>query len=112
MKKAISISAVVISAVLMILLVAGCIPRISNWTCPMAVMVNGQIYTTGTQKASLVPESSQISGYIRSAVSISTMPTENDQSNFQACVDQPYAFVNGMLLLYYGGQWNTCHPEP
>ena len=111
MKKAISISAVVTVIVLVVILTAGCIPRVSHWTCPMAVMVNGQVYTTGSQKAAVIPENSQISGYIRSAVPASTMPAENGQSNFQACVDQPYAFVNGALLLYYGGQWNTCHPR-
>lgn len=79
-----------------------------NWTCPMAVMVDGTVYITGCEKAEQEPEDKDIKGYIRSAVHASQMPEENDQSNFDACVGQPYAIVDGQLLLFYNSQWNLC----
>lgn len=78
-----------------------------HWACPMSVMVNDVIYYTYEEQAD-EPEESDIAGYIQSNVLISEMPEENDQSNFPACVGQPYAFVNGELRLYYGDQWNLC----
>ncbi len=77
-------------------------------TCPLSVMIDGTVYYTFSEKSDVTPTQEQISGYIRSCEDISGMPKKDDQSNFSACVDQPYAFVEGQLLLYYSGQWNLC----
>ncbi len=76
--------------------------------CPPSVMIDGTTYYAFSEKYDVTPTQDQISGYIRSCVDISGMPKKDDQSNFPACVDQPYAFVEGQLLLYYSGQWNLC----
>ena len=76
----------------------------------MTVMVDGALYHTYGEEAP-APEADQISGQISARfVAGSVLPKEDDTSNFEACVGQPYAFVNGELLLYYGGQWNRCVP--
>lgn len=78
-------------------------------TAPLSVMVDGKLYYTSSQKAEDV-ESPTISGYIRyQSVADNTSPGENDTSNFSACVGQPYAFVNGVMILFYNNQWNICY---
>ena len=78
-------------------------------TAPLSVMVDGKLYYTGLQRAEDV-ESPTISGYIcYQSVASNTSPRENDTSNFSACVGQPYAFVNGEMILFYNNQWNICY---
>ena len=78
--------------------------------CPPSVMVDGTLYYAFSARTP-APEEGALSGTIRSqSVPITTVPQEDDTSNFEACVGQPYAFVDGELLLYYSGQWNRCVP--
>lgn len=85
-------------------------PQVCFDDCPPSVMVDGARYYCFSEEAQAVPGEDEITGYIRSYVDISGMPAENDQSNFPACLEQPYAWVEGQLLLYYSGQWNVCRP--
>ena len=79
-------------------------------SCPPSVMVGGILYLTNGG-ACPAPEEAQICGEIQSqSAPISGMPTEDGTSNFDSCVGQPYAFVEGELLLRYGGRWNRCVP--
>lgn len=78
---------------------------------PPAVMVNGQVYYTFSERSTVTPADADIAGSITACVDLSQLPVENDHSNFPACVGQPYAFVDGTLYLYYGGQWNICVPH-
>ena len=81
-----------------------------NWACPLSVMVDGVLYYTYEEEAP-APEEAQICGEIQSrSAPISGMPTEDGTSSFDSCVGQPYAFVEGELLLCYGGRWNRCVP--
>ena len=76
----------------------------------MTVMVDGALYHTYGEEAP-APEADEISGQISARfVAGSVLPKEEGTSNFDECVGQPYAFVDGELLLYYGGQWNRCVP--
>ena len=79
-------------------------------TCPCSVMVNGHTFTTFFQKADVDPDTIQPAGTItRASCSISAMPQENDTSNFETCVGQPYAWVDGDLILYCNNRWNICY---
>lgn len=99
------------------LLFCGCSPTVSSPTdipsegiWPLSVMIDGRCYHTFEEEVS-VPNDIEITGYIASqSAEISSGPVTDDTSNFTACVGQPYAFVDGQLVLYYNGQWNLCTP--
>ena len=79
-------------------------------TCPCSVMVNGELFFTYFEQADIDEETVQPAGTItRSSCDISSTPKENDTSNFEACVDQPYAWVDGDLILFYQNCWNICY---
>lgn len=75
---------------------------------PASVKIDGTLYYTYMKPAPTPPEESQITGYIRSCVAGTEKPTENDQSNFESCVGEPYAMVDGQLLLRANGVWYEC----
>ncbi len=84
-------------------------PDNPNWTCPCSIMVDGVQYHTYFEKADLDTDSIAIAGNIKKqSCDISDMPTENDTSNFDTCVGEPYAWVDGQLYLRCNGQWNVC----
>ena len=106
-----------IPAVLAVALVLLAVWGVVRWrnsgadnVAPYTVMVDGALYHTYGEEAP-APEADEISGQISARfVAGSVLPKEEGTSNFDECVGQPYAFVNGELLLYYGGQWNRCVP--
>lgn len=80
-----------------------------NWTCPCSIMVDGVQYHTYFEKAEIDTDSIVIAGHIEErSCEISEMPTKNDTSNFDTCVGEPYAWVDGRLYLRCDGQWNVC----
>ena len=75
---------------------------------PFSVMIDGVLYCTWGQKAE-VPEHISPSGKIEScSCTPAQSPVIDNTSNFDECVGQEYAFVNGRLVLYFNGQWNIC----
>ncbi len=79
-------------------------------TCPCSVMVDGELFFTYFEKADIDPETVQPAGTItRASCDISATPKENDTSNFETCVGQPYSWVDGDLILFYDNQWNICY---
>ena len=75
---------------------------------PFSVMVDGVVYCV-SGLADKVPEDMAPSGKIESrSCSLSQVPIIDNTSNFDACVGQDYALIDGKLFLYFNGQWNIC----
>ena len=106
-----------IPAVLAVALVLLAVWGVVRWrnsgadnVAPYTVMVDGALYHTYGEEAP-APEVGQISGEISArSAPITNVPRQEGTSNFDECVGQPYAFLDGELLLYYSGQWNRCVP--
>ena len=64
------------------------------------VMVNDKIYYCGLNKMADAPDESQIAGRISDYTEPNTWPKTNDNTNVLCCVNQPYAFVDGELIVY------------
>ena len=64
------------------------------------VMVNDKIYYCGLNKMAEAPDESQIAGRISDYTEPNTWPKTNDNTNVLCCVNQPYAFVDGELIVY------------
>ena len=80
-------------------------------SAPLSIMVDGVLYLTGGEAVTLDFKPAA-AGYITEvSVGPNTTPQKDGTSNFEACVNQPYAYVNGSLVLYYNGQWNRCYTE-
>lgn len=78
---------------------------------PLAIMVNGNLYLVHLGQGSKSPTDADIAGHITSCVDLSDLPVKNDQANFPAAQDQPYAWVDGELYLYFNEQWHLCEPK-
>lgn len=63
----------------------------------------GEIYRDG--------EEVEILGYITSCVDLRFLPEEHEQSNFPACLEQPYGVIHSTntMVVYYSGYWRICH---
>lgn len=75
-------------------------------------MINGAIYYCFQYKTDIVPTEDDISGTIKSVCEegIVALPTENDQSNFPTCLDQPYAVIDGKVYIFFNDKWTVCTP--
>lgn len=79
--------------------------------CPCAVMLEGEQYLCFFDKSEVIPNDSQITGTIKSDVVETSMPSENEQCNFPAGVDQPYAIIDGTVYLCIDDVWYVCIPN-
>lgn len=81
---------------------------------PPSIMVNGETYYCFGYDAGLVPSEDDICGTIKSmrkrASDTLEIPSENDQSNFPVCLDQPYAVKDGKVYLFWSNEWHVCTP--
>jgi len=79
-------------------------------TCPFSVMVDGQLFHTYYEKAVVDPDAIQPAGTITHAsCNITAVPADNNTSNWEECVGQPYAWVDGDLILFYENEWKICY---
>ncbi len=69
-------------------------------TAPPALMVNDKLYHCKYNKIVDAPDESEIAGRITNYIQPSRVPETNDTSNTICCVNQPYAFVDGDLIVY------------
>ena len=69
-------------------------------TAPSALMVNDKLYYCKYSKIVDAPDESEIAGRITNYIQQSRVPETNDTSNTICCVNQPYAFVDGDLIVY------------
>lgn len=69
-------------------------------TAPPLIMVNSKLYWCGYDKIVDAPDESQIAGRITNHIPQTKAPETNDTSNTICCVNQPYAFVDGDLIVY------------
>ncbi len=79
--------------------------------CPYSVMIDGITYCTWSAgPVDDAPDEEYICGIIKSAVSPSTMPTEDDTTNVSAAVGGSYAIVGDEVYVQYmagedKGEW-------
>ncbi len=73
--------------------------KIISHSLPL-IMVNDKLYHCGYDKIVDPPEESQIVGRITNHIPQTRAPETNDTSNTICCVNQPYAFVDGDLIVY------------
>ena len=78
---------------------------------PLAIMVDGKLYYVQYGQGGNPSTDADIVGHITSLVDLSVLPDKNDQANFPAAQDQPYAWVDGELYLYFSEQWHLCEPK-
>lgn len=64
------------------------------------LMVDGKLYCCNLDKIVDAPDESEIAGRITNYIQPSRVPETNDTSNTICCVNQPYAFVDGDLIVY------------
>ncbi len=94
-----------ICCLLIIFLLTGCLGLYSEDAAdcaPPLVMVDGHLYWIYDSYEYLVdaPDEELWAGTITSIVPYNRAPTENDQTNQECCLNQPYAFINGQLVVY------------
>lgn len=81
---------------------------------PPSIMINGQVYYCFGADGGLVPTEDQICGTIKSmckeASHTNEIPSENEQANFPAALDQPYAIKDGKVYLFWSNEWHICTP--
>lgn len=70
-----------------------------NDIAPPLVMVNDQLYWVRFEKAVDPPEESEIAGLLLGYVEPNRAPAQNGETNQLCCVNQPYAFVDGSLIV-------------
>ena len=76
---------------------------------PDMVMIEGTEYIV-RGKSGIVPNAELITGNITSLKENNSPFTQDDQANFPDALNQPYAFVEGQLLLCIKGTWLICQP--
>ena len=94
-------------------------PDEPDWVCPLSVMIDGQIWHDWSWRRLIDPnliEEGQILGYITSVVPLTTMPTHNDEANYPAALNAPYAHwtdeeFGEVYVIKYGYGWHILLPE-
>ncbi len=86
-----------------------------NDTALPSVMAEGTLYWLQYNPEDVItaPEDSMIAGTVTSLVPYNRLPSENGKMNQEACLGQPYAFVNGAFAVYVSGpneSWYLCDP--
>jgi len=87
--------------------------------CPPSVMINGKMYRDWSLQPLVEPKEigeEEILGYITSIVSISTIPTKNDEANYPNALNAPYARwtheeYGEVYVIKYGYGWHILLPE-
>ncbi len=95
----------ILCCVLIVLLFTGCINEpfeVVNDTAPPLVTVDDHMYwiNYGYDYIIDAPDEELWAGTITSTVPYNRTPTENGQTNQECCLNKPYAFLNGQLVIY------------
>lgn len=82
-------------------------------TQPPSIMINGQVCYCFGADGGLVPTEEQICGTIKSmckeASHTNEIPSENEQANFPAALDQPYGIKDGKVYHICFGATNGIY---
>ena len=63
-----------------------------RWVCPPTVIIDGREYRDWSIiRPNITIKDEDVLGYITSVVSITEMPTQNNEANYDAVLNQPYA---------------------
>ncbi len=95
----------ILCLLLMLSLLSGCLgeepEQVDDAALP-SVMVDGQLYWLmfNSKYAVEAPAEEFWVGTVTSLVPYNRVPSENDQTNVEACLNQPYAFVDGVFMIY------------
>ena len=84
--------------------------------CPLTVMIDGKKYIDWGLSRYVLVEDEQILGYITSVVDIKTVPKQDNEANFPAALDAPYALWNDeeygqVYVIKYGDAWHILLSE-
>ena len=94
-------------------------PENPNWVCPPSLMIDGQMWRDWSLEPLVDPNliaEEQILGYITSTVSLTNMPTQNNEANYPAALHAPYARwmdeeYGQVYIIKYGYGWHILLPE-
>lgn len=84
--------------------------------CPMTVRIDGENWRDwGYRALDITIEDSEILGYITSVVSISSVPTQDNEANYENAKDAPYARwtheeYGEIYVIRYGKGWHVLLP--
>lgn len=74
---------------------------------PRSIRIDGIVYDCTDQETEAPLEKDMI-GHVTSAVERTKLPQEDGQVNFPEAVGQPYALVEGQLIVYFENAWHLC----